>query len=152
MNEEHRKSINAARQIDEAQKALLVPLVVKHYNEFTDTDEYQDILNDKDLTEGGEDTLVVLSIYDSVQNEITSNEMKKIIASGDAKVIAEKLVELFRTVHDLETELYMLQRIESDEQEERLFDCMNSYYGCLPEEKIGLFEVVEEVVRQRKGV
>ncbi|WP_375180557.1 hypothetical protein [Enterococcus rotai] len=150
MNEEHKKIINTARQIDEAQKALLVPLVVKHYRDFIKTDEYQEILNDKELTDDGENMLIVLSIYDRVQNEITNNEIKKILSSGDTNIISEKIIDLYKTVHDLETELYMLQIIESDEQEEPFFDCMNSYYGCLPEEKIGLFEVIEEVVKQRK--
>lgn len=151
MNEERKKTINAARQIDEAQKALLVPLVVKHYNELIKTEEYQKILNDKDLTDDGEDMIIVLSIYDRVQNEIMKNEIKKILSSRDPKIISEKIIDLYRNVHDLETELYMLQIIESDEQDEPFFDCMNSYYGCLPEEKIGLFEVIEEVVKQRKG-
>lgn len=147
MNEEHKKTINAARQIDEAQKALLVPLVVKHYNEFIKTDKFQNILNNKDHTDDGEDMIIVLSIYDRVQNEIMKNEIKKILSSGDPKIISEKIIDLYRNVHDLETELYMLQIIESDEQDEPFFDCMNSYYGCLPQEKIGLFEVIEEVVK-----
>lgn len=151
MNEEQKKKIAAGRIIDEAHKAMLVPLVVDHYNKFIKTDEYRKILNDMEFTEAGKDSLIVLSIYSEVQKEITSNEMNKLFLNEDMNSLKRRIVELTGTVQSLEEELYTLQSMESDEHEDHDCNCMNSFYGCLPNEKISLFEVIEEVVNQRKG-
>lgn len=128
--------------IEELQVSLCKNMASRIIDEHLKTDDY------KKLIESGESfheqkTIIVLVIYDRVQRMLLDKRIKELAASSKETLLNE-LMSALKDIQSFESGLYTLTRLNDDS--ERLDSILNEYYGMVPNEKLHLFEAIEEIV------
>lgn len=93
--------------------------------------------------------IVILTIYDEIQRTRTNSELKEL----SNKEVSSQLVEMADTIHQLEKDIYVINRsILSLNTEDMVNNAMDAYFGNIPEEKIKLLEDIETIVNELEVV
>lgn len=93
------------------------------------------------------DTVLITEVYSKLQLSFYYNEINKIVASDDKAVIVNKLYELTKDIHDLETDIYVSTR----ETECPEIELDSLYSRMLPNSNIELFELIEETLAEMRA-
>lgn len=80
-----------------------------------------------------------VSIYDYIQQAIDDNHLLKVIKDGTREDLVKLLLDQQSDIHHLEVELY---KIASGNDNAKY----DAYYGMVSNEKIELFELIEEYI------
>ena len=79
------------------------------------------------------------SIYDYIQQAIDDNHLLKVIKEGSRDDLVKLLLDQQTDIHYLEVELYKIASGNDDVK-------YDAYYGMVSNDKIELFELIEEYI------
>lgn len=128
--------------INEMQRDLTHDLVVAAYEVFKQSEEYETIMTD--YSGEKQKRLLVMSVYDKVQELLLANQLKKWEKLGKNELL-EELKDVSRTVAHFETELYEMN--DKAVCGEPITDnCFNAYAGMVSNRNLDVFEAIENLV------
>lgn len=128
--------------INEMQRDLTHDLVVAAYEVFKQSEEYETIMHR--YSGEKQKRLLVMSVYDKVQELLLANQLKKWEKLGK-KELLEELKDASRTVVHFETELYEMN--DKAVCGESITDnCFNAYAGMVSNRNLDVFEAIEELI------
>jgi hypothetical protein len=93
------------------------------------------------------DTVLITEVYSKLQLSFYYNKINKIVASDDKTMFINKLYELTKGIHDLETEVYISTR----ETECPEIELDSLYSRMLPNSNIELFELIEDTLAEMRA-
>lgn len=128
--------------IDVMQRGLINEVVRAAYEVFTQSEEYDTITHK--YSGEKQKRLVVMSVYDKVQELLLENQIKKWQKLSKDELISE-LVDVARTVKYFETELYEMND-KALSNESITDNCFNAYGGMLSNQSLDVFEAIENLV------
>ena len=111
--------------------------------EFSNTSDYIELM-DSDLSTHEKEVCLVLEVYKRIQTALIIKEARKLIEIDQVSVAIKSAIVLMGDIIDLESEIYRQSKIESDQ--ERLESTFDLYPSMVPNEKMNLFEAIEQVV------
>ncbi|EOT47143.1 MULTISPECIES: hypothetical protein [Enterococcus] len=130
--------------IDAMQRGLINKTVRAAYEVFKQSEEYDTIM----YKYSGEKQkrLVIMSVYDKVQELLLENQIKKWQKLSKDELLAE-LVDVARTVKYFETELYEMND-KALSNESITDNCFNAYAGMLSNQSLDVFEAIENLASE----
>lgn len=138
------KGTNTMQNVDEIQKNIAVPLVVKYVSEHFQSDEFKET-RDSDFSDHEKKMFVVMDVYRKVRFSLIERELKTLVEKDNFSLISNKLVELSERVLFFEEEFYgLLQNAIHDE--DPTDNIMNVYYGTMNNDHLNLIDVIEKAV------
>ncbi|MFR4286343.1 MAG: hypothetical protein ACLUQ0_01675 [Enterococcus italicus] len=128
--------------INKMQQVLTLTMVNAAYEVFKQSEEYKTIMHK--YSGEKQKRLLVMSVYDKVQELLLANQLKKWEKLGKNELL-EELKDVSRTVVHFETELYEMN--DKAVYGEPITDnCFNAYAGLVPNTNMEILETIEEVV------
>lgn len=128
--------------INEMQQVVTLAMVNAAYEVFKQSEEYETIMHK--YSGEKQKRLLVMSVYDKVQELLLANQLKKWEKLGK-KELLEELKDVFRTVVHFETELYEMN--DKAVCGESITDnCFNAYAGMVSNRNLDVFEAIENLV------
>lgn len=130
--------------IDAMRRGLINKTVRLAYEVFKQSEEYDTIM----YKYSGEKQkrLVIMSVYDKVQELLLENQIKKWQKLSKDELLAE-LVDVARTVKYFETELYEMND-KALSNESITDNCFNAYAGMLSNQSLDVFEAIENLASE----
>ncbi|HPI99566.1 MAG TPA: hypothetical protein PLN65_01670 [Enterococcus sp.] len=128
--------------INAMQKAVTLTMVNAVYEVFKQSEEYKTIMHQ--YSGEKQKRLLVMSVYDKVQELLLANQLKKWEKLGK-KELLEELKDISRTVVHFETELYEMND-KAVCGEPITDDCFNAYAGMVSNRNLEVFEAIENLV------
>lgn len=128
--------------INEMQQVVTLTMVNAAYEVFKQCEEYETIMTD--YSGEKQKRLLVMSVYDKVQELLLANQLKKWEKLGKNELL-EELKDVSRTVVHFETELYEMN--DKAVCDEPITDnCFNAYAGMVSNRNLDVFEAIEELI------
>ncbi len=127
--------------INTMQKVVTLAMVNAAYEVFKQSEEYKTIMTD--YSGEKQKRLLVMSVYDKVQELLLANQLKKWEKLGK-KELLEELKDISRTVVHFETELYEMND-KAVCGEPITDDCFNAYAGMVSNRNLEVFEAIENL-------
>jgi len=124
-------------KIDINRRELFKPIIENKINELQKDDVLLTILEEY----GEEDYKQALrvSVYDDIQGTLDGRNLLTVINNGTREDLVKLLWSQHRDINILETEIYNIKNGGQDE-------VANAFYGNISNEKIELFEMIEEYI------
>jgi len=125
-------------KIDINRRELFKPIIENKINELQKDDVLLTILEEY----GEEDYKQALrvSVYDDIQGTLDGRNLLTVINNGTREDLVKLLWSQHRDINILETEIYNIKNGGQDE-------ILDAFYGSISNEKIELFELIEELVK-----
>ena len=136
-------------QVEQAQKEMVRPLAEQYYAEFLNSDSYEMMEKDSEMTKEEKEMVTVLEIYTKIQDQKLLNDIKKMASEDSLKSMIEMMYDLGRAVIYHESELYQLMQIRSES--ERTLSCDSVFYSMTSNDNVNIIQTIEEVVREKSN-